>query len=870
MKQPRWLVVLGTAALISSCTTSRNNRSPYTLTVDTSLSPKEASIPDKDGTPRPLAASMDSNGLQTDFVEDEMVYVPSGTTDAQRQADLKAFEAKYNAVVVSDSSIPQAIADRVAQTGGTLPTGPAHYLLRLESPLPTAPGGTTSGSQVIQGNLRVSSTSGAGLIGAITAEAANGRAVSANFVAYPASSPGLLHSTAENSLSGVPLNAFSLFAFNNNTVPKGLSANGNGATVAAAWQLLHYLGMDDSQSVAVAVIDGGFYLDSSGREIAPPGSAGNDLPTDQLQWNVSANTAIASGANEAQCSGGTSCPWHGNGSVSTMAGLLNNGAAFAGSGGQVVNPILLKSNMSDDVTVGALRDARAYGAHIISMSFGASCNDFCRFGRSNGDYYSTFSEMHAAGIIMVSSAGNDGKDATATKFQPCEGVDGIICVGALADFSSNRISYSNYGVSVNIWAPTDIAVMDNGATAVPGTEVFTGTSASAPYVAGVIAMMKRVSPFLNTDQVVSLLQSTAWRDSQDPAVAGVGYLNACSAVMAALGTLPDDPFEPNDSQATATKLVPGTTMLANLKSNGDTDLYAFTLLDYSDVTVDVESLPEALGRVTDVVVFRADPSSTQIADSELEGPTPAGWQYYGKALAPGKYYVRVSTAHPGFYPYQIDLLVTPGVLLPDQFEVNDTFSASHTLPAGSYSVTHHTTNDPDFYFFTTPSFLGGRFKQTVGVRNANASQGLTLYDTNGIVVATQTGANASFSLTSASNSFTVEVTGPRGRYEVYNEMGFDFSGYPQVGARIESAVVQFINPADPTPWENILDLPDQWLAFIALGDYVTEERSVGFTGAGLHRALRLRQQQTGRERRPQHDDLTSRVSSWRAIRSSYT
>lgn len=106
----------------------------------------------------------------------------------------------------------------------------------------------------------------------------------------------------------------------------------------------------------------------------------------------------------------------------------------------------------------------------------------------------------------------------------------------------NKSSYSNYGSDVDIWAPagessgnrTEIAprpisycysssqcaFVDIGGT-------FNGTSAAAPIVAGVAALMKQAKPSLNTAQVKDIMQRTARRDSSS----GLWVVDARAAVQ---------------------------------------------------------------------------------------------------------------------------------------------------------------------------------------------------------------------------------------------------------------------------------------------------------------------------------------------------
>src|SRR5262249_60012972 len=101
------------------------------------------------------------------------------------------------------------------------------------------------------------------------------------------------------------------------------------------------------------------------------------------------------------------------------------------------------------------------------------------------------------GLILVATAGNGGKDLPGDdNLRPATRTPGTITVGAL-DTDDTARGDSNYGSSVDIWAPgTKLPVAPTPGS--PRGSLATGTSVAAPFVSGVVAMIRAVNPFLNT------------------------------------------------------------------------------------------------------------------------------------------------------------------------------------------------------------------------------------------------------------------------------------------------------------------------------------------------------------------------------------
>ncbi|WP_330173324.1 type VII secretion-associated serine protease mycosin [Streptomyces sp. NBC_01498] len=112
----------------------------------------------------------------------------------------------------------------------------------------------------------------------------------------------------------------------------------------------------------------------------------------------------------------------------------------------------------------------------------------------------------AAEIVVVASAGNDGLDGEVKETYPAS-YDGVLAVAA-SDRNNERASFSQSGEFVGIAAPGVDMV-----TTVPGGGhcADNGTSFSAPYVAGIAALIKSKHPTWTQRQIVAQIQQTAER-----------------------------------------------------------------------------------------------------------------------------------------------------------------------------------------------------------------------------------------------------------------------------------------------------------------------------------------------------------------------
>ena len=142
--------------------------------------------------------------------------------------------------------------------------------------------------------------------------------------------------------------------------------------------------------------------------------------------------------------------------------------------------------------VSAAITAAAYrGVGVINLSLGgwgitATEREAIKYAQSKG-------------VIVVAAAGNDG--AEASNFYPCS-YSGVVCVGAV-DLTGSRAYFSNYGPTVDIYAP-GVGIVSTGVSA--ETVTMSGTSMATPFVSAAAALcMDRTSS--SSEAITKLLNA---------------------------------------------------------------------------------------------------------------------------------------------------------------------------------------------------------------------------------------------------------------------------------------------------------------------------------------------------------------------------
>ncbi|MEJ1933650.1 S8/S53 family peptidase, partial [Nostoc sp. NIES-2111] len=696
----------------ASAEDAKNNVGAF---VSEEVAPKQKSLRMQRDSEQPLAASVDAWGGQSDFTTEHVILYTDNSNDLQR------FVARFGGVVLRSDAIPPELAH-----GANLPaelTSPRSYLVKIDlirKQLNSL--GSRMTALEMQGTLRFSSELGLRTFSSIIDATLEGFRVSADFIYFPQQAanqeiPGTTFQTGEGSRPGGGATSTAYDGFTEQRF--GASGDQAEANLREAWQFVAAHGI--KRPVRIAVLDDGFYLDPAG--FARNRDTDFRSPPDRpLQFDAVYNSGSAGGVNEGSCTDGT-CSWHGSGSAGVAAGLMNNSLGTVGTGALVAEPILIRTALNKFSEAYGVRMALAMGADVISMSFGANCNYWCRHPFYSTDGMLDFKEE--PGAIVVAAAGNDGKSVEDNDgwMRPCT-LDWVVCVGALEDNSKTKWSRSNFGYRVHIYAPTNIPIMSLpdrnvspqlGDTSLDKPQTFGGTSASTPFVAGVVALMKAINPDLRFNDISAILTNTGHLGI-DGMGGTIKTLDALAAVRAAAANIPIVPdhlggrvrnFGAVESSANERNL-----NVDQLKSQ----VFHFETKRASSVDVLVERsnlLPPV--RVTS---FRDEsdscPSSTPAGQSDaiLTPPADPGatkrqttWKYN---VSGGRHTFVVKG--DGVNAYNIALSIVPAKIDPDRFEVNDAAEDATSLGSGEVSIdaTLHTkpsgaAADIDFYDVVAPA-----------------------------------------------------------------------------------------------------------------------------------------------------------------------
>lgn len=230
---------------------------------------------------------------------------------------------------------------------------------------------------------------------------------------------------------------------------------------------------------------------------------------------------------------------HGTWTAGIAAAITNNKTGVAGTSFNTASIIPIKIG-DEFITLFAVINAIIYavqkGARVINMSFG--------FENYSLGLQEALDLAWNNGVVNIASAGNNGSE----QVQYPAGNNYVLAVSA-TDRLNNIAVFSSWGVDIGVASP-GLAILST----VPGYSVpffqfpnydaGSGTSASAPFVSGLAALLLSLKPSLNNQEVVSIIQQGAQvhahgSDNKLPRAwspfCGYGLLNAGNAAKVLRG-----------------------------------------------------------------------------------------------------------------------------------------------------------------------------------------------------------------------------------------------------------------------------------------------------------------------------------------------
>ena len=230
---------------------------------------------------------------------------------------------------------------------------------------------------------------------------------------------------------------------------------------------------------------------------------------------------------------------HGTHTSGIVGAVGNNGVGVAGVAWQVQLMELKFIGSNDEGSTSdelpCIEYAIDHKVSVINASFGDM-----GFSESEMD---AISAAGKAGVIFVCSAGNSSENIDISPFYPADyPLDNIVCVGA-TDNRDLPVYFSNYGSgSVETFAPGE-NVISTFNTSTSSYAYLSGTSMSAPFVTGAVALLRAEYPADTYRETINRILNAA---DTNPGLAGKsqtgGRLDLATALTTAANTPPNALF----------------------------------------------------------------------------------------------------------------------------------------------------------------------------------------------------------------------------------------------------------------------------------------------------------------------------------------
>ncbi len=219
---------------------------------------------------------------------------------------------------------------------------------------------------------------------------------------------------------------------------------------------------------------------------------------------------------------------HGTHVAGIIAARAGNGVGVSGLAGRsqlmVVRVLDARAGGDTGKVAAGIRYAIAEGAKVINLSLSGPA--------SSGELDEAVDEAERAGVLIVSAAGNTGKDLGLVPSYPASLPDPNVVAVAASDSGGALARLSAFGRGVDVAAPGQEVL----STAMGGGyEWRTGTSMASPHVAATLALLLAARPDLSADALRTAVVGTAQRTGL-PVEAG--SVDAAGALSSVLGPAP--------------------------------------------------------------------------------------------------------------------------------------------------------------------------------------------------------------------------------------------------------------------------------------------------------------------------------------------
>lgn len=494
--------------------------------------------------------------------------------------------------------------------------------------------------------------------------------------------------------------------------------------IADAWQLVESMRLMRSVSPVEFIGICDIEFDTS--------VTGNDIGSGVVRWNAATDqpgipvVPLGSGAS-----------YHGVEVAGAAAAVVGNSMGAAGSGGTVAIPCFFDSDLTDDSVMTTVRRCTQWGIRIVNISSGHLMDQ----DDIEDDWVNMFNWAADNGVLIVCASPNEDVNLSGGKGDfPSTVSSRALAVGALRE--DDTWAGCAYGTGVDFYAPgTNIPLVPTPLFPLGSRQ--NGTSYAAPFVAGVAAMMRAVNSALTPDQLHSILINTSWP--------GSGRVNRGMDAYAAVWEAMRLQMTESISEVPPEHLFPAADGTFKPIFNdgfnraGDTDMFLLEVKSFSRIAVQLRWYD----RLTGVTLALENTDGDRSVLASVAYPA-SGQATLTADVGSGTYRLILRGYRPS--AYLLTGKVSPGILMPDYFEPNNSFETAtplRTLPRtkweveglsagpfgpGAFDLSLHTdgagpgTHDEDFFVITTAANPGVLRQSQVRILYSDEPIDVTLYD----------------------------------------------------------------------------------------------------------------------------------------------